>query len=71
VEKTIMKLQRRRITMPRYFVELSIPDTDKSIGFYSYGDTPESVTPESPFILSEKDIPYDFNVELLTIDETG
>ena len=36
----------------RYFVELSIPDTDTSIGFYLYGDTPEDVTPENPFILS-------------------
>ena len=38
--------------MPKYFVELSIPDTDKTVGFYSYGDTLESITPESPFILS-------------------
>ena len=59
----------------RYFVELSIPDTDKSIGFYLYGNTPEDVTPESPFILSDPNaVPYkgyDKRVEVVTIDETG
>ena len=53
----------------RYFVELSIPDTDKNIGFYLYGDTPESVTPESPFILpNEGD--YDHSVKVVTVDQT-
>tara|TARA_R110000824_G_scaffold30868_12_gene101060 strand:+ start:8203 stop:8391 length:189 start_codon:yes stop_codon:yes gene_type:complete len=61
--------------MPRYYVELTVPDTGKRIGFYSYGDTPESVRPESPFILSEDDMllppkAYSFDVEVVTIEET-
>jgi hypothetical protein len=59
----------------RYFVELSIPDTDTSMGFYLYGDTPESVTPEHPFVLSDPDaVPYkghDNRVMVVTIDATG
>ena len=61
--------------MPKYFVELSIPDTDKTMGFYLYGDTLESITPKNPFILSGDDTPYNFDVstnvaKVLTIDQT-
>jgi hypothetical protein len=36
--------------MPRYFVELSIPNTKQTMGFYLNGDTPEAITPMTPFI---------------------
>jgi len=61
--------------MTRYYIELTVPGTGKRIGFYSYGDTPESVKPESPFILSEDAMflppkESNFDVEVIKIEAT-
>ena len=60
--------------MPRYYIELTIPYTGKRIGFYSYGDTPESVRPEKPVLLSEDKMflpprATSFDVEVIKIEE--
>ena len=52
-----------------FFVELSIPNTKKSMGFYLGGASREDVVPHTPFIL-EDGAEYDFNVKVLGIDET-
>jgi len=52
-----------------FFVELSIPNTPKSMGFYLEGASREDVVPHTPFIL-EDGVEYDFSVKVLGIDET-
>ena len=60
--------------MPRDFVELSIPNTKQTMGFYLNGDTPEAITPMTPFIQSggpdEADYFLDYDVEIVSIDQT-
>ena len=41
-----------------FFVELSIPNTTKSMGFYLEGASREDVVPHTPFIL-EDGVEYD------------
>ena len=54
-----------------FYVELSIPNTKKNMGFYSYGTSREDAKLGcvDPFILEENK-EYDFSVEVLCVDET-
>ena len=54
-----------------FYVELSIPNTKKTMGFYSYGTSREDAKLGcvDPFILEENK-EYDFSVEVLCVDET-
>jgi hypothetical protein len=52
-----------------FYVELSIPNTTKSMGFYLDGTSREDVEPDNPFIL-EDGAEYDYSVKVLGIDET-
>jgi|14BtaG_2_1085337.scaffolds.fasta_scaffold03430_1 hypothetical protein len=64
-------LDRYLIPKRAFYVELSIPNTKKTMGFYSYGTSREDAKLGfvDPFIL-EEDKEYDFNVKVLGIDET-
>jgi len=56
--------------MPNYYIELSIPDTDKNISFYLNGKTKDDVTPENPFISYQDGRPYTYGVKVIVVEET-
>ena len=72
-EKTIKRIRLFRYEIPKraFYVELSIPNTKKTMGFYSYGTSREDAKLGfvDPFILEEGK-EYDESVKVLCVDET-
>ena len=65
------RLENLEIPKRAFYVELSIPNTKKTMGFYSYGTSREDAKLGfvDPFILEEGK-EYDFSVKVLCVDET-
>ena len=56
--------------MPRYYIELNIPDTGRHISFYLEGETEDDVTPLHPFICYEDERPYTYGVKVIAVENT-